>query len=149
MKQKLESLFKSKGSFRNHGNLLFKTRLYENVMPANVSAINSVPDFIDKPEYYPHGTPFKKAPKEFFSYIAKKDMKDFAAACQLAKTMVEYAGSLVKQGVTTDFIDQCVHQAIIDSGAYPSPLHYCGFPKSICKSPLPSPPPHANANVPF
>lgn len=37
-------------------------------------------------------------------------------------------------GITTDDIDQAVHQMIIDNGAYPSPLGYGGFPKSVCTS---------------
>uniref|UniRef100_K1RFW3 Methionine aminopeptidase n=1 Tax=Magallana gigas TaxID=29159 RepID=K1RFW3_MAGGI len=37
-------------------------------------------------------------------------------------------------GVTTDEIDEFVHQMCIDNGAYPSPLMYNHFPKSICTS---------------
>lgn len=37
-------------------------------------------------------------------------------------------------GITTDEIDKAVHQMIIDNGAYPSPLGYCGYPKSVCTS---------------
>lgn len=37
-------------------------------------------------------------------------------------------------GIMTDDIDQAVHQMIIDNGAYPSPLGYGGFPKSVCTS---------------
>lgn len=36
--------------------------------------------------------------------------------------------------MTTDFIDAVVHDFIIKNGAYPSPLNYHGFPKSICTS---------------
>jgi len=36
--------------------------------------------------------------------------------------------------VTTDEIDAKVHDAIVAAGAYPSPLNYFGFPKSICSS---------------
>lgn len=36
--------------------------------------------------------------------------------------------------MTTDEIDRAVHQMIIDAGAYPSPLGYGGFPKSVCTS---------------
>ena len=35
-------------------------------------------------------------------------------------------------GIKTDEIDEAVHQIIIDNGAYPSPLGYGGFPKSVC-----------------
>lgn len=43
--------------------------------------------------------------------------------------------SLANQpSVTTNEIDKAVHQMIIDSGAYPSPLGYGRFPKSVCTS---------------
>jgi len=37
-------------------------------------------------------------------------------------------------GVSTDEIDRILHEAIIANGAYPSPLNYMGFPKSVCTS---------------
>nr|CAD7424215.1 unnamed protein product [Timema monikensis] len=37
-------------------------------------------------------------------------------------------------GKTTDDIDKLVHKLALDNGAYPSPLHYKGFPKSVCTS---------------
>nr|CAD7457988.1 unnamed protein product [Timema tahoe] len=37
-------------------------------------------------------------------------------------------------GKTTDDIDKLVHKLAIDNEAYPSPLHYKGFPKSVCTS---------------
>lgn len=40
----------------------------------------------------------------------------------------------MKPGVTTDFIDRELHEIIISNGAYPSPLNYKGFPKSVCTS---------------
>lgn len=36
--------------------------------------------------------------------------------------------------MTTDAIDEAVHNWTIEAGAYPSPLHYKGFPKSVCTS---------------
>jgi len=40
----------------------------------------------------------------------------------------------IKEGVTTEDIDKAVHQAAISLGAYPSPLNYKKFPKSVCTS---------------
>ena len=37
-------------------------------------------------------------------------------------------------GVTTDEIDRATHNEIIKANAYPAPLFYNGFPKSICTS---------------
>src|SRR5438445_611775 len=36
--------------------------------------------------------------------------------------------------ITTDALDVAAHEAIIARGGYPSPLHYRGFPKSLCTS---------------
>ncbi|XP_039069452.1 methionine aminopeptidase 1B, chloroplastic-like [Hibiscus syriacus] len=56
------------------------------------------------------------------------------AAGELAARVLNYAGKLVRPSVTTDEIDKAVHQMIIEAGAYPSPLGYGGFPKSVCTS---------------
>ncbi|KAJ4490660.1 methionyl aminopeptidase [Lentinula aciculospora] len=56
------------------------------------------------------------------------------SVASLARDVREYAGSLVKVGVTTNAIDAAVHEYIISRGAYPSPLMYNGFPKSCCTS---------------
>ncbi len=40
----------------------------------------------------------------------------------------------VKVGMTTDELDRICHEACIARGGYPSPLHYKGFPKSLCTS---------------
>lgn len=37
-------------------------------------------------------------------------------------------------GLTTDEIDGIVHQLTIENNAYPSPLNYRNFPKSVCTS---------------
>ncbi|XP_063902002.1 methionine aminopeptidase 1-like, partial [Zophobas morio] len=37
-------------------------------------------------------------------------------------------------GITTDEIDRIVHEACLARDSYPSPLNYCGFPKSCCTS---------------
>lgn len=37
-------------------------------------------------------------------------------------------------GVSTDELDKYLHDLIIKNSAYPSPLLYQGFPKSICTS---------------
>ena len=51
---------------------------------------------------------------------------------QLAREVLDIAGSHVKPGITTDEIDEIVHNAIVERNAYPSPLNYREFPKSVC-----------------
>ena len=56
------------------------------------------------------------------------------AAAQLARRVLDVACQEAMVGRTTDEIDEIVHRAICDAGAYPSPLNYAGFPKSLCSS---------------
>jgi len=53
---------------------------------------------------------------------------------QLAAKTLKFAGTLIKPGVSTGSIDQQVNRFIVDHRATPAPLHYKGFPKSICAS---------------
>mmetsp|Transcript_16782 Transcript_16782/g.41946 ORF Transcript_16782/g.41946 Transcript_16782/m.41946 type:complete len:399 (-) Transcript_16782:91-1287(-) len=55
-------------------------------------------------------------------------------AAKLARRVLDHACSVAKPGVTTDEVDTAVHEALLEAGAYPSPLNYVGFPKSLCSS---------------
>lgn len=51
---------------------------------------------------------------------------------QLSREILDIAASHIKPGVTTDEIDAIVHAETIKRKAYPSPLNYREFPKSVC-----------------
>ncbi|RHY25618.1 hypothetical protein DYB32_009742 [Aphanomyces invadans] len=70
----------------------------------------------------------------FIPILDNDDQLRLREACALARDIVQFAGSLVEVGRTTDDIDRVVHEEICRRGAYPSPLLYGGFPKSICTS---------------
>ena len=55
-------------------------------------------------------------------------------ACSTAAEVLRLAGEFVRPGITTDEIDVYVHNLCIERGAYPSPLNYSGYPKSVCTS---------------
>ena len=55
-------------------------------------------------------------------------------AGRIAAQAMRAGAAMIAPGVTTDEIDQVVHDFIVDSGAYPSTLGYRGFPKSCCTS---------------
>lgn len=61
-------------------------------------------------------------------------LQKMRASCKLAAQVLEHAGTLLKAGITTDEIDAAVHDMIVAAGAYPSPLNYGKFPKSVCTS---------------
>ncbi len=52
----------------------------------------------------------------------------------VAARVLQITAAALEPGVTTDAIDAVCHEATIGLGAYPSPLNYHGFPKSICTS---------------
>lgn len=52
----------------------------------------------------------------------------------LAREALAVARDAVRPGATTDEIDREVHDFIVSRGAYPSPLGYLGFPKSVSTS---------------
>jgi methionyl aminopeptidase len=52
----------------------------------------------------------------------------------MAADILRRAGDIVKPGITTEEIDIFVHDLTIERGAYPSPLNYHGYPKSVCTS---------------
>lgn len=55
-------------------------------------------------------------------------------ACQLAGDTLVMVGQYIKPGITTDDINTLVHDYTIKHAAWPSPLNYNGFPKSVCTS---------------
>ncbi|TEB23750.1 methionyl aminopeptidase [Coprinellus micaceus] len=95
----------------------------------------SVPSHIPRP---PYASGRKLTPEEqnFRGKIqlGGEQEQGVREAAALAKKVREYAGSLVKVGVTTDEIDEAVHNYIVEHGAYPSPLGYQDFPKACCTS---------------
>lgn len=94
----------------------------------------SVPDHIVRPSYVNHPEQRPPARVNQVHVNSGEEIERMRKANALAHHIRLYAGSLVKVGVTTDEIDRLVHAEIVARGAYPSPLGYHGFPKSICTS---------------
>lgn len=63
-----------------------------------------------------------------------EDIAKLREVALLARQALDLGHSVVKAGVTTDYIDEVVHNFIINNNAYPSPLNYYKFPKSLCTS---------------
>ena len=53
---------------------------------------------------------------------------------KLAAETLKFIEPYVKEGVTTEHLDNLIHQFIIDHGAIPATLNYNGYPKSSCIS---------------
>lgn len=65
---------------------------------------------------------------------SKADIEKMRATCRLAASVLDYIAPHVVPGVTTGELDKLCHEYIVRNGAYPSPLNYKGFPRSICTS---------------
>jgi len=55
-------------------------------------------------------------------------------SCELTHEILDMVGEKIKVGVTTNEINTWVHEYTIAHNAYPAPLGYGGFPKSVCTS---------------
>jgi methionyl aminopeptidase len=98
--------------------------------PGRLSPARQVPAHIVRPEYVGKPSPT----------LGEKDVKDdetiaaMRIAGRLGAQALEEVGRNVAPGVTTDFLDKVGHEFLCDHGAYPSPLGYRGYPKSLCTS---------------
>lgn len=64
-----------------------------------------------------------------------KEIEKMRVAGQLAANVLEMIQTHVKEGVTTEYLDQLCHDFIVNTQeAIPAALNYHGFPKSICVS---------------
>ena len=66
--------------------------------------------------------------------LTRSELEQMRASCRLAGKTLELVAEHIGPGVTTEALDQLADTFIRDHGAYPSPLNYRGFPKSICTS---------------
>lgn len=105
--------------------------------PAKVSPRRAVPPSIPRPDYAEAGIPASELASRQQKSAAVRSPAELAgirAACRVAREILDTAAAAVRPGVTTDEIDAIVHEATLAAGAYPSPLNYFNFPKSVCTS---------------
>mmetsp|Transcript_49467 Transcript_49467/g.112278 ORF Transcript_49467/g.112278 Transcript_49467/m.112278 type:complete len:307 (-) Transcript_49467:48-968(-) len=92
--------------------------------------LRTVPAHIFRPPYAVSGVPAAVPP-----HVVLHNTEEVAAlrrAGRIARDALELACSLAAAGKTTNEVDAEVHEAIVALGAYPAPLNYRGFPKSVC-----------------
>jgi len=63
-----------------------------------------------------------------------QEIEAMRPACQHAADTLLMIEPYIKPGITTDEINDRVHEFTIAAGAIPAPLNYHGFPKSVCTS---------------
>lgn len=65
---------------------------------------------------------------------SQEDILKLREAGHLAAKTLRHVSQFLKPGISTEEINTIVHEYIVSHGAYPSPLNYHGFPKSVCTS---------------
>ncbi|KAL4250499.1 Methionine aminopeptidase [Abortiporus biennis] len=101
-----------------------------------LSPLRKVPEHIPRPEYAETGIPRNEnrqagqPPK----ILTPEEIEKMRTVCKLGREVLDIAASHIKPGVTTDYLDEIVHNACIERNAYPSPLNYRNYPKSVCTS---------------
>ncbi|XP_065206187.1 methionine aminopeptidase 1D, mitochondrial-like [Planococcus citri] len=105
---------------------------YYIVKPLNVSGAQYVPTHIQRPPYvFMDGV--EDAPDAILIKNAT-EIDAIAASCSIAREVMTALKKFIRARKTTDQVDAYAHELIIEKGAYPSPLMYNKYPKSICTS---------------
>jgi methionyl aminopeptidase len=93
---------------------------------------------IVKPDYTLKGVSMEETEfndlKKFCIVSTEEEKKNLRQCSKIAREALDLGHSLVKEGVTTEEINDKVHDFIVSRKGYPSPLNYYGFPKSLCSS---------------
>lgn len=107
----------------------------ERVRPGRVGPPRPVPADIERPEYV--GPPGESREPQLLDEGLVRPPEVISAlrrVGRLAAEVLAEAGAAVAPGVTTDELDAVTHTACLARHAYPSPLGYRGFPRSVCTS---------------
>lgn len=106
--------------------------------PFAQSPRRSIPEHIKLPDYAYTGIPVSedtvKGTTTLSMLNSEEEIEKMRTVCRLSREVLNEAVAAVRPGITTDEIDAVVHEACIRRNAYPSPLNYRGFPKSVCTS---------------
>ncbi|MEX2626020.1 MAG: type I methionyl aminopeptidase [Ilumatobacteraceae bacterium] len=101
------------------------------VLPGEITPMRTVPDDIARPPYADTGA---VVPWDEPRVKSPEIIERMRHAGGVAAEILRLAGEAVRPGLTTDELDEYVHGLHLERGAYPSPLNYHGYPKSVCTS---------------
>ena len=101
------------------------------VRPGMQSPRRRVPAEIARPPYALTGDP---GPSVLPLVRTPEEIESMRKAGAVAAEVLLHVGKHVEVGITTDKLDQIAHDETVRLGAYPSPLNYRGYPKSVCTS---------------
>ncbi|KDE04308.1 methionine aminopeptidase 1, variant [Microbotryum lychnidis-dioicae p1A1 Lamole] len=110
------------------------------VYPKEPVPTRAVPESIPRPDYVNNakGRSFAEEianrTERYGRILSKKEIVGMREVCRLGREVLDIAASKIAPGVTTLDIDAVVHEECVKRNAYPSPLGYHRFPRSVCTS---------------
>ncbi len=105
----------------------------QGIRKGKVSPAPAVPAEIPRPSYAATGEPTERRATSCVK-TTDDQIRRMRAAGRIARQVLEHTLAAVRPGITTTELDELAHAKCISLGAYPSPLNYHGFPRSICTS---------------
>ncbi|CAH0394722.1 unnamed protein product [Bemisia tabaci] len=133
-----ECLFSCGNSLQISSKRCLSTQTWSYVKPGKVSERLTVPSYIPLPPYALTGEVpdlrFLNPPIRQAEVKNEGQIGLMRRSCRLARFVLDSIEEIIRVGITTDELDKFAHELITDNAAYPSPLNYRGFPKSICTS---------------
>ncbi len=122
--------------FRQLNNREWKSYKYKGPLrPFPVTKQMSMPLSIQQPDYAMDGNPISETKSSKIPVYSAEEIAGMREVCRIGREVLDLAGRALKVGVTGEDIDKLVYNACLERNAYPSPLNYRGFPKSVCVSP--------------
>ena len=94
----------------------------------------ALPDYSNHPEGRSASEELDKRNRDVIRVYNPTQIEGIRKACAIGREVLDAAGKAVRVGITADELDKIVHDETIKRGAYPSPLNYYNFPKSVCTS---------------
>jgi len=75
-----------------------------------------------------------KMPRREIVIKTEAQIEGIRKSCRLARDILDRITPDIRPGISTEQINQWVHDLTLAAGAVPAPLNYRGFPKSTCTS---------------
>ncbi|KAI0194243.1 methionine aminopeptidase 1 [Astrocystis sublimbata] len=101
-----------------------------------LSPKRAIPGHIRRPDWAGTGIPAAERQLGLkWKFLDVEGQEAMRKVCRLAREVLDIVAAETRPGVSTDFLDEVCHQACMERDAYPSPLNYNRFPKSLCTSP--------------
>ncbi|KAH8927132.1 putative methionine aminopeptidase type 1 [Atractiella rhizophila] len=104
-------------------------------IPADIP-LRHVPAHIPRPDYAATGESKLEYAARMKPPVALDEagIEAMKTVGRLTREVLDIAAAAIRPGITTLEIDEIVHEEAIKRNAYPSPLNYGFFPRSVCTS---------------